>query len=90
MGSNKYIIPNIKCWPVFKQDPSCLVLHVIRVVPHYGCRVSFGPSCSSHPVVSSRYRERLCAVLLPDCVVAVPYFVAVDINDSTLFCDSFS
>ena len=21
MGSNKYIITNIKCWPVFKQDP---------------------------------------------------------------------
>ena len=27
MGSNKYIITKIKCWPVFKQDP-----------PHdYGC-----------------------------------------------------
>ena len=21
MGSNKYIIAKIKCWPVFKQDP---------------------------------------------------------------------
>ena len=21
MGSNKYIITKIKCWPVFKQDP---------------------------------------------------------------------
>ena len=21
MGSNKYMITNIKCWPVFKQDP---------------------------------------------------------------------
>ena len=24
MGSNKYIITKIKCWPVFKQDPFCL------------------------------------------------------------------
>ena len=22
MGSNKYIITKIKCWPVFKQDPT--------------------------------------------------------------------
>ena len=22
MGSNKYIITKIECWPVFKQDPS--------------------------------------------------------------------
>ena len=22
MGSNKYIITKIKCWPVFKEDPS--------------------------------------------------------------------
>ena len=22
MGSNKFIITKIKCWPVFKQDPS--------------------------------------------------------------------
>ena len=23
MGSNKYIITEMKCWPVFKQDPIC-------------------------------------------------------------------
>ena len=25
MGSNKYIITKIKCWPVFKQDPIILL-----------------------------------------------------------------
>ena len=27
MGSNKYIITKNKCWPVFKQDPACVVRH---------------------------------------------------------------
>ena len=26
IGSNKYIISKIKCWPVFKQDPALSVL----------------------------------------------------------------
>ena len=26
MGSNKYIITKIKCWPVFKQDPTSTFL----------------------------------------------------------------
>ena len=27
MGSNKYTITKIKCWPVFKQDPNNLVYY---------------------------------------------------------------
>ena len=29
MGRNKYIITKIKCWPVFKQDPSFLLIKCI-------------------------------------------------------------
>ena len=38
MGSNKYIIPKIKCWPVFKQDPIivCLALVTNYCIPGQG------------------------------------------------------
>ena len=26
MASNKYIIVKMKCWPVFKQDPVCIII----------------------------------------------------------------
>ena len=30
MGSNKYIITKIKCWPVFKQDPFLQTISILN------------------------------------------------------------
>ena len=29
MGSNKYIITKINCWPIFKQDPCRVIWYIV-------------------------------------------------------------
>ena len=43
MGSNKYIIRKIKCWPVFKQDPRLAVKTHVTSIPSFCTSTDGGP-----------------------------------------------
>ena len=59
MGSNKYIITKIKCWPVFKQDPQ-MQLQCSRQTEHQSAGAIFYV-CKSECVciwhTASKYRR---------------------------------
>ena len=47
MGSNKYIITKIKCWPVFKQDPQChapMAWHSLTQLMFLSQKIGFVPA----------------------------------------------
>ena len=57
MGSNKYIIMKIKCWPVFKQDPRLATAQpILRAV---------GDVCGAIPQQYCRY---ICCTHYTLCV----------------------
>ena len=47
MGSNKYIITKIKCWPVFKQDPTG-PLRSFAYLPEWVPLVGVEPALHAH------------------------------------------